>query len=583
MPGREREFVQHLNAMLGQLKAERSPFDDVWRKVARFESDMMNMFDGQLGNNPEIGLRRDPRDLDNTCRQAITVFSSGMLSGVSPASDQWFSLRVSDKSGGADLEKYRPVAQWLEQVEQVFARDFVNKNFYTQQVSSYKHIGLYGMQCMLVGEAPGTGDTYYRDVPVDEIYIAEDYAGSVNTVFREMLITLGQALQTFGKDNLSPALQRVVDQKDVDLSQKITVVHAVVPKAPGYEPLMGRNKLRYASYYFEPGEEHLIREGGFDSLPYIVTRAYTGGRSPYSISPGTVALADVLMLNEIKGLILQSGQMAIAPAMLMPDRGLVGRLNYAPGAINLYRKDGNTTASDFAPLQTTMGKLDVGFQLLEQAQKDVNAAFFVDLFLMIHNRTQAGRGTPTAMEIQQLASEKSFLLAPILINQQQENFNRLFERVFDIKKHEAGAIPPPPEELLNAEIEIEYVSPLVRAQLSTKAEQMTKGVMEIANLANIYPDVLDIIDSETFARKLMEIRGMPQSCIRSSDEVAEIKMAKMQAQQAAQQQAAQQQMLSGAMAGYEGLSKAPEPGSPAEQILRQAGMATPQDEGGVLA
>ena len=60
-------------------------------------------------------------------------------------------------------------------------------------------------------------------------------------------------------------------------------------------------------------------------------------------------------------------------------------------------------------------------------------------------------------------------------------------------------------------------------------------------------------------------------------------MAKMQAQQAAQQQAAQQQMLSGAMAGYEGLSKAPEPGSPAEQILRQAGMATPQDEGGVLA
>ena len=583
MPGREREFVQHLNAMLGQLKAERSPFDDVWRKVARFESDMMNMFDGQLGNNPEIGLRRDPRDLDNTCRQAITVFSSGMLSGVSPASDQWFSLRVSDKSGGADLEKYRPVAQWLEQVEQVFARDFVNKNFYTQQVSSYKHIGLYGMQCMLVGEAPGTGDTYYRDVPVDEIYIGEDYAGSVNTVFREMLITLGQALEVFGKDNLSPMLQRLADQKDVDLSQKITIVHAVVPKAPGYEPLMGNNKLRYASYYFEPGEEHLIREGGFDSLPYIVTRAYTGGRSPYSISPGTVALSDVLMLNEIKGLILQSGQMAIAPAMLMPDRGLVGRLNYAPGAINLYRKNGDTTAADFMPLQTTIGKLDIGFQLLEQAQKDVNAAFFVDLFMMIHNRTQQGKGTPTAMEIQQLASEKSFLLAPILINQQQENFNRLFERVFDIKKREGGAIPPAPEELQNAEIEIEYVSPLVRAQLSTKAEQMTKGVMEIANLASVYPDVLDIIDSETFARKLLEIRGMPQSCIRSTDEVAEIKMAKMQAQQAAQQQQAQKEMLAGAMSGYEGLSKAPESGSPAEQILKQAGMALPQDEGGVLA
>ena len=227
---RAKDFVQQLNTQLGQLQAERKPFDEVWRKVAVFESERMTLFDGQLGRDPSQALRRDPRDLDNTCRQAITIFSSGMLSGVSPPSDQWFQLRISDKSGGADLEKYRPVSEWLEQVEKVFRKDFIKKNFYTQQVSSYKHIGLYGMQAMLVGESPKGQGTYYRDVPVDEIYVANDFAGRVNVVFREMNITLQHALQMFGKENLSPQLQKQADEKNANLQDLVTIVHAVIER-----------------------------------------------------------------------------------------------------------------------------------------------------------------------------------------------------------------------------------------------------------------------------------------------------------------------------------------------------------------
>ncbi len=567
---RASDFVQQLNTQFGQLKSERAPFDEIWRKVAVFESERMTLFDGQLGNNPAQGMRRDVRDVDNTCRQAITVFSSGMLSGVSPPSDQWFTLRIADKSGGDDLKKYRPVANWLEQIENLFLKDFTAKNFYTQQVSSYKHIGLYGMQAMLVGESPQMG-TYYRDVPVDEIYIANDYAGRVNVVYREMRITLQQALTMFGKENLSPCLQALAEDKNANPQEHVTIVHAVMEKAPGYENIIGDNKLPYASYYFEPGEDHLISEGGFDSLPYIVTRAYSDGRSPYSISPGTIALADVLMINEIKRLMLQAGQLSVAPPMLLPDRGLVGRLNYTSGALNTYRKDGSgIDVNDFQPLKL-VGEFKLGMELMQQAQKDVNAAFFVDLFLMIHNRTQQGRGTPTAMEIEQLATEKSFLLAPILINQQQENFNRLFERVFEIKKKEHGAIPEPPKELLNADIEIEYISPLVRAQQGVRTQQMLQGLQELGGIAQLFPDVMDIVDSDTITRRIIESRGIPQSCIRTVEEVMGLRQQKMQAQEAAQKEIQQQQMMAGMMQGYEGLSKAPEAGSPVQSIMQQAG------------
>ncbi|MDR2056576.1 MAG: head-tail connector protein [Desulfovibrio sp.] len=567
--GRASDFVQHLAARFEEMKAQRAPFDDVWRKVAVFESERMNLFDGQRGQQDTwLAMRRDPRDIDNTARQAITVFSSGMLSGVSPPSDQWFSLRVADRSGGDDLRKWRPVAAWLESVETMFARDFTAKNFYTQQVSSYKHIGMYGMQAMFVGSSPEIG-TYYRDIPPDEIFIGNDFAGRVNVVFRELNITLQQAIAMFGRENLSETVQAVINNKYFKPFDLVRIIHAVIKKDPGYENILGGNSLPYASYYFEPGEDHLVNEGGFESLPYIVTRAYSDGRSPYSISPGTIALADVLMVNEIKKLMLRAGQLSVAPPMLMPDRGLVGRMNYAESAINLFRKDGTTSVDDFKPLQL-VGEFKLGMDILERAQKDINTAFFVDLFLMIHNRTQAGRGTPTAMEIEQLATEKSFLLAPILVNQQQENFNRLFERVFELKRNEPGALPPAPRELDGADIEIDYISPLVRAQQGVKTQQMLQGLNDVGMVAQLYPDIMDILDIDATTRKIVENRGVPQSCIRTLEEVAQIREQRARQQAAMQQQMQQQQVLQGAMAGYEGLSKAPEQGSPVRRLMAQA-------------
>lgn len=568
--GRARDFVQRLNTQFGEMKSQRAPYDAVWRKVAIFESDRMNLFSGSPSStDAHLALYRDPKDIDNTARQAIQVFSSGMLSGVTPPSDQWFTFKVSDQSGGDDLYKWKHVATWLEAVEKIFLNDFVAKNFYTQQVSSYKHIGMFGMQAMYVGFNPDIG-TYYRDVPVDEIYVTNDYAGRVNTVFREMQVNVQQAIELFGVKNLSPTIQEMTRRNDFNPNTKMTIVHAVYKKSPGFENIISGNKLPYVSFYFEPGEEHLIEEGGFESLPYIVTRAYSDGRSPYSISPGTIALADVLMVNQMKTLMLQAGQLSVAPPMLMPDRGLVGRLNYQPSAINTYRKDSTSSVDDFKPLQLT-GEFNLSMELLKTAQQDINNAFFVDLFLMIHNRVSGSSGgasgTPTATEIQQLATEKSFLLAPILINQQQENFNRLFERVFELFRKQRGKLPPIPEDLRNAELDIQYVSPLVRAQQSVKTQQILQSLQDMAGVAQIYPDVVDIIDSDLVIRKILENRGMPQSCVREMENVLALRMERQQQQQQQQQQLQQQQMMEGAMGGYAGLSKAPEVGSPAASLM----------------
>ena len=513
-----KQLTQLLTARLSQLKSEREPFDSVWRKVALYESERLTSFapaDSQTARRAAM-LRRHSRDLDNTCRQAVTVFAAGMLSGVCPPAEQWFSLRVGEASGGDDLQHYPPVARWLGQVEQMLLRDFAQKNFYAQQVASFKNLALYGMQCMLVGEDRRLG-TYYRSVPVDEIYITEDATGRVNQVFRQMRLTLAQAVQLFGK-RLSPRLRRLAGAKRANPQTPVEVVHAVMERGTALtrelEDAAGASvrdargaALPWLSFHFEPGEEHCLGAGGYGHMPYIVTRAYADGSSPYSVSPGTLALADVLMVNEIKRLLLQAGQLSVAPPMLMPDRGLVGRLNYASGAINTFRKDGTTSVADFQPLPL-VGEFRLGRELLEQAQKDINAAFFVDLFMMIHQRVQAG-GTPTAMEVQQLAGEKSFLLAPILTNQQQENFNRLFERVYALKQLVPGAMPPPPPELAGADLEMGYLSPLVRAQQGVKLRGLIQGAQEVAALAQLFPEAATVVDAVALATQIARHHYLP--------------------------------------------------------------------------
>jgi hypothetical protein len=559
--------VQDLLSLFSAMKTQRAVYDEVWRHVSMYEAEEQWRFAGSA-NSGEMSLLRDPRVLDSTALHALTVFSSGMLSGVSPPSSQWFRISVSDRSGGEEMKKHPSVAAWIEAVERIFLKDFTQKNFYTQQVNSYRHIGLYGMQAMFVGEDSKIG-TFYRDIHPDEIYVAENTSGSVDTVFREMSIPLRQVVELFGKKNLSKGLQATIDRKNADMTDKITIVHGVLPKTKGYENILGANRLPFASYYMEPGEEHLISEKGFRSLPYIVTRAYTGGSSPYSFSPGTLCLADVKMTNEIKTLLLRSGQLRMAPPIFAPDGSLVGRINFDPYAINYYRKNAYSTAQDIAPMNIG-GDMPTGMELLDRAAKDINTAFFVDLFLLIHNRTQLGKGSPTATEVDQLVQEKSFLLAPILVNQQQENFDRLFDRVFEIKLNR-GEIPPLPDELRGIWYEMDYDSPLSRAQMSVQKQSIQQFSLEMAQFAQLHPQVLDILDSDAIARKLADYNGIPMTCIRTPEAVAQLRAVREQQQQALQAAQFGQQALAGAGQMYGQLSAAPQPGSPMEQLMSGGG------------
>jgi hypothetical protein len=174
----------------------------------------------------------------------------------------------------------------------------------------------------------------------------------------------------------------------------------------------------------------------------------------------------------------------------------------------------------------------LGLNMEEQRRMAIRQAFYVDQLLLAQGSAM------TATEVLQRNEEKMRLLGPVLGRLQSELLQPLISRSFALLLR-AGLLPPAPEELQGQDIDIEYVSPLAKAQKLTDLQSMLRGFEVMMQVAEIAP-VMDYLDSDKLVQYLVEVTGIPARVIRSDEEVARIRR---QAQQAQQQQAQMQQAM----------------------------------------
>jgi len=166
----------------------------------------------------------------------------------------------------------------------------------------------------------------------------------------------------------------------------------------------------------------------------------------------------------------------------------------------------------------------------EQRRNAIRQAFYVDQLLL-------GQGANmTATEVLQRNEEKMRLLGPVLGRLQAELLQPLISRSFALLLR-AGLLPPAPEELQGQEVDIEYVSPLAKAQKLTDLQAMLRGFEILVQVSEVAP-VTDYLDGDKMVQYLVETAGLPARVIRSGGEVEEIRRQQSEARAAAQQQQA---------------------------------------------
>jgi hypothetical protein len=547
----QRETAREVLRRFDAARQARQPFDPVWEDVATF---MGPEYAGFSGSEPQI--RRRPEIVDATATRAAGVFAAGMLSGACSPAQRWFSLELDDP----DVADRPDVRTWLQDVEDAFYAALAEGGFYREQALAYHQSGLFGWQCMYLDEG-ADGGVRFKALPLSEVFIEENAQGVVDTVFRRFTLPARDAASRWGLENMPDTVRRAA-QEVRRQGERFDFLHAVFPRGGG-APGNAGGALPFASVYMELGSRNIVSTGGYEELPYIVARYHRLPGTAYSTSPGTEALADVKMLNEMKRLILEAGQLAVAPPYLVPDDGFVGRFSFEPRAMNYYRRAEGNSLADFGPLSVG-GEPRFSWELMQATRKDIDAAFFVDLFLTIRSRSSAG-ATPTAREVAELASERMFLLGPLLVNQQQENFGRLFDRLHRLLERR-GELPPPPPELVGRRLHAEYVSPLMLAQKEGRAQTVLQTYADAGQLAAVAPEVLDNFDHDENLRRLMESRGFPQRGIRSRAAVRRVRRERDEntAKLAMKEQLSE---LREAAKVFPDLASAPEEGSPAKALL----------------
>ena len=149
----------------------------------------------------------------------------------------------------------------------------------------------------------------------------------------------------------------------------------------------------------------------------------------------------------------------------------------------------------------------------DQRRMAIRSAFYVDQLL--------SGSTPnmTATEVVQRQEERMRVIGPVLGRLMNEMLRPLIDRVFSLMLRN-GMLATPPEVLQGMDVDIEYVSPLARAQKSTSLNSTMKALEVLLPLAQALP-VVDHLDPDGLVRHVTEALGVPKTALKSQREVNE--------------------------------------------------------------
>ena len=485
----------------------RSNWENHWQEIA----DYVLPKRADIIKERTRGDKRTEQIYDGTALHALNLLSSSLHGMLTNAATPWFSLRYKDPQLATDENN-----EWLEAANQAMYIAFDRSNFQQEVHELYLDLCAFGTACMYI-KNDANDLLRFTTRHIKEIYIQENSKGRIDTVFRNCKMAARNIVEMFGEENVSERIKKVA--KD-DPYMDLTIVHAVMPNDDANPYKVDNKSMPFMSAYFDPEDMKMISLGGFEEFPYLIPRWSKSSFEVYGRSPSMIALADIKMINKMSETTIRAAQKQIDPPLLVPDDSFILPIKTTPGGLNFYRSG---SRDRIEPLQI-QANTPVGLNMEEQRRQAIRQAYFVDQILMEQNVQM------TATEVMKRNEEKMRLLAPVLGRLQAEMLRPLISRSFAILMRQ-GALPPAPEDLQGLEIDIEYVSPLAKAQRGQDVQAIIQA-MEILTPLNELAPVLDILDTDAMANHVADVLGVPAKVLRSDGEVQQMRDERQQAQQA---------------------------------------------------
>jgi head-to-tail connecting protein len=462
-------------------------------------------FAGQNRSELTQSFRNTHEMVDSTGALALKRFAAAMESMNTPHTAKWHGILPADNP---ILRRNREVRLYFEDLTRLLftLRYAPTSNFASQKYADYMMIGAFGNAILFTDALRSTYERglRYRSIHPGQCYFMENHQGLIDKNFRRFPLTARQAVQDFGAANLpKPIVEQAADAKRCHLTHYF--IHKVSPRED-YDPERKDTKgMRFASCYVSLTDKKTVREGGYHTFPYAISRYSTLPGQVMGSSIAMMALPTIKTADEIKKTLLKQGHRTTDPILLAHDDGVADAVSFRPGSI----VSGGVNA-DGKPLVQVLptGNLAVGEKMLEQEAAIINDFFLVSLFRILVDSPQK-----TATQVIEETREKGMLLTPE-IRQQAESLGPMIDRELDVLR-DLRLLPPMPQLLLDAagEYTIIYDNPMTRMG---RSEELAGFLRMNEYSRDIYavtqdPQVFDYYNYDVAMPAMADIQAVPVS------------------------------------------------------------------------
>ncbi len=526
-----RKFIARLN----QLKSARAQHESHWAECYKYGAPERQQ---NFSSDSDVkGQRETERaDLyDSTAADALQVLVSSIMTGVTPANAIWFKAQPD---GIDDLSVLTEGERWLEDAAQFMWRNIHAANFDSESYETVTDIVTAGWGILYTDIDREAGGGYvFESWHIGNCFIGSTRAdGRIDTIYREHEMTVETMINTYGENNCHHS---VVEKAKTSPDEKMKLLHVIQPRKQVGAGQINK-AMPFASYHIDINNNHILKESGYHEFPCSVPRLRRLPNSVYGNGQMTIALPDAKTANELMKNTVRSADMQLGGMWIAEDDGVLNPHTVRIGPRKVI----------IANSVDSMKRLDDGtnFQipeyLLTQLQGGIRRKLMADQLPTI------GTQQMTATEIHTRVELIRQMLGPMYGRLQTEYLQSILDRCFGLAIR-SGALGQPPEELWGRNLSFKFVSPLARSQRMEEVTATEQYVISLSQIAAVDQTILDNVDFDAVAVLVGNGRGVPQTIMRTAEEVQELRQLRQQKQEEqaqAQQQASMMEMAAGAAA-----------------------------------
>ena len=527
--------VNVLQRRYAMLKDDRSGWETAWNELA--ELFLPCRYRQESDTSSHKSPRLNGRLVNSTGVLAMRTLAAGMQGGMTSPVRPWFRLKVRDDEGNEQASGLGP---WLEEVTNRMQSILHESNFYNAIHGLYSDLGTFGTGLMI--ETADASGIQFHLVRAGEYFLDINANGEVDTFYRRLYMTARQIRQQWGEEKLPRhVLEAAKANTGSGSTTRFDVIHAVFPREDAdRDGQLGPKAKAFCSVYWMPetsvnGHPVILDEGGYDTFPAFAPRWDVNGTDVYGRSPAMDVTPDVRMLQLMSSTFRKMQHKIADPALLVDAELQKFGVNISPNALNFVDMS-SITAKGSMPVvpvyEPNVQALTAIMNGIADVERVVNEGLYTDLFRMM---IDDDRRQITATEISARQQEKMILIGPVVERLQKELLSPLIQRTYQLML-EWGALPPAPDGIEAAALDVQFESVLASAQRITATSSIDQGFAFIANVAAADPSALDILDTDAMLKDYLDRLGMPEGCIRSDEDVAKLRQQKQEAQAQAQQQ-----------------------------------------------